>query len=101
MTAPVPDRSAIMGRPLLVGILGGAVMGELALLVIPLSLLRSYALRAKRRARTIGLVVSAAPWVLGDFPIYLVAGGFSGAAGAFLAPWVLHGLPRRAPSRHG
>jgi hypothetical protein len=84
------------------GALYGAIAGVLTGLA--LVILRSYALGARRRVRTIGFVASAAPWVLlawlGDLSIYLLAGLFSGAAGAFLAPWVLYGLPRRARSVH-
>jgi hypothetical protein len=82
----------------LYGVIAGALTG------VALVVLRSYALGARWRVRTIGLVASAAPWVvialLRDFPIYLLAGLFSGAAGAFLAPCVLYGLPRRARSVH-
>jgi hypothetical protein len=91
-----PMLAAAVGA--LYGVIAGALTG------VALVVLRSYALGARRRARTIGFVMSAAPWVLATrleaFPIYLLAGVFSGVAGAFLAPWVLYGLPRRARSVH-
>ncbi len=111
----MPSRRSILGRSVLLGLVGGAVMGPVALGAlygvvagtltgVALVVLRSYALGARRQARTIGFVTSAAPWVvatgLEGFPSYLVAGLFSGAAGAFLAPWVLYGLPHRARSVH-
>jgi hypothetical protein len=93
----VPFLAAALGA--LYGVIAGMLTG------VALAAFRSYALVRQRRARTIGFVMSAAPWVLAarfeGFPIYLLAGAFSGGAGAFLAPWVLHGLPRRAPSPYG
>src|SRR5206468_3149090 len=73
----VPILAAAVGA--LYGLIAGALTG------LALAALRSYALRARRRVRTIGFVMSAAPWVLAarleGFPVSLLAGAISGAAG--------------------